>query len=79
MMSRLPAATLGELKPGDAVMIVASVNPQTGQPTAVTLLAGVEQILAAHPSGETVLSPWSIGSEPGEGETGGPESGSGPQ
>lgn len=78
MMNRLPTETLPELKPGDAVMIVASNNPETGQPTAITLLSGVEQILAAHPSGETTLSPWSIGSEPAEGEMGGgPGSGGG--
>lgn len=71
MMNRLPTETLADLKPGDAVMIVASNGGQTGAPTAITLLSGVEQILAAHPSGETTLSPWSLGSEPGEGEAGG--------
>ena len=68
MVNRLPTETLPGLKPGDAVMIVASNNLQTEQPTAITLLVGVEQILAAHPSGETTLSPWSLGSNPGEGE-----------
>lgn len=76
MMNRLPTETMAELKPGDAVMIVASNNPQTGQPTAVTLLSGVEQILAAHPSGETTLSPWSLGGEPAEGDA---EGGASPQ
>lgn len=71
MVSRLPTETLAGLKPGDAVMIVAANNPQTDQPTAITLLVGVEQILAAHPTGETTLSPWSIGNAPGEGEAGG--------
>ena len=74
MMNRLPAETLAGLKAGDAVMIVASNNPQTDQPTAISLLVGVEQILAAHPSGETTLSPWSLGgagAEGGEGEAGG--------
>ena len=67
MMNRLPTETLANLKPGDAVMIVAN-NPQSGQPTAISLLVGVEQILAAHPAGETTLSPWSLGGAPGEGE-----------
>ena len=66
MMNRLPTQTVADLKKGDAVMIVASNGSQSGQPTAITLLAGVEQILAAHPSGETTLSPWSLGSQ-GEG------------
>ncbi len=69
MITRLPAETLAGLKPGDAVMIVAS-NAENGAPTAITLLAGVEQILAAHPTGETTLSPWNIGGG-GEGEGGG--------
>lgn len=61
MLNRLPTVTLADLKQGDAVMIVASNSAGTGQPTAITLLAGVEQILAAHPSGETQLSPWTLG------------------
>ena len=69
IINRLPAESLANLKAGDAVMIVAANNPHTDQPTAITLLAGVEQILAAHPSGETTLSPWSIGNAPGEGES----------
>ncbi len=71
MMNRLPTETLAGLKPGDAVMIVAANNPQTGQPTAISLLVGVEQILAAHPSGETTLSPWSLGGAGAEGDAGG--------
>ena len=75
MMNRLPTETLAGLKPGNAVMIVASNNPQSGEPTAITLLVGVEQILAAHPAGETTLSPWSLGGGGGEGEAGGGEAG----
>ncbi len=67
MIGRMPTETLAGLKPGDAVMIVASNNPQSGQPTAITLLAGVEQVLAAHPSGETTLSPWNLGGGGAEG------------
>ena len=70
MVNRLPPETLSSLKPGDAVMIVAS-NSAGGEPTAITLLAGVESILAAHPSGETTLSPWNIGGGEGAGEGGG--------
>jgi co-chaperonin GroES (HSP10) len=64
MVNRLPAATIADLKTGDAVMIVAS-EPAPGSTTvtAVTLLSGVEPILAANPSGSPAmtLSPWSIG------------------
>ena len=68
MLSRLPTETLAGLKTGEAVMIVASAS-QPGKATAVTLLAGVEPILAAKPAGQAMtLSPWSIG---GGGDAGG--------
>jgi hypothetical protein len=73
MLSRLPKETVAGLKPGDAVMIVATSPSQSGQSSAVTLLAGVEPILTAAPGGEGMtLTPWSMQSEPtagmGEGE-----------
>ena len=71
MVNRLPPETLANLKPGDAVMIVASNGEGSGQPTAITLLAGVEQILAAHPTGGTTLSPWNLGGSEGVAEPGG--------
>jgi hypothetical protein len=59
MIARLPPETLGGLKVGEAVMIVASGSGP--KPSAVTLLVGVDPILTA-PSGETMtISPWSIG------------------
>lgn len=62
MLSRLPTETLGGLKVGDAVMIVASEpTADANSATAITLLAGVEPILQASPKGEMVLSPWSVG------------------
>jgi hypothetical protein len=68
MLSRLPTETLGGLKIGDAVMIVATQPPaDSAQPTAVTLLAGVEPILQASPKGEMVLSPWGVGGGAPEG------------
>jgi len=75
MLSRLPTETIAGLKPGDAVMIVAtSPSEQSPQSSAVTLLAGVEPILTAAPTGEAMtLSPWSVGSgEPSMGEGAGP-------
>ena len=69
VVSRLPNGTLADLKVGDAVMIVAShPNPGSTTDTVVTLLSGVEPILAATPSGTTAmtLSPWNIGSASGD-------------
>jgi len=66
LVSRLPSETIADLKVGDAVMIVASQpDPGSANVTAVTLLSGVEPILAATPSGgpAVTLSPWSLGGE----------------
>jgi hypothetical protein len=60
LLTRLPTETLGGLKAGDAVMIVANA-PAAGQDTAVTLLVGVDPILRAAPKGEMTLTPWSVG------------------
>ena len=73
LVSRLPNKTIADLKVGDAVMIVASQpDPGSSTVTAVTLLSGVEPILAAAPGAPSMtLSPWSLGGE------GAPEGGGG--
>jgi hypothetical protein len=73
MLSRLPAETLAGLKVGDAVMIVAtSASADASSSTAITLLAGVDPILSASPSGQSAtLSPWSVGGDGGMSEAGG--------
>jgi co-chaperonin GroES (HSP10) len=73
LVSRLPNKTIADLKAGDAVMIVASQpDPGSASVTAVTLLSGVEPILAAAPGAPSMtLSPWSLGGE------GAPEGGGG--
>jgi len=78
MLSRLPTETLGGLKVGDAVMIVATSPTESSErSTAVTLLAGVEAILTASPSGQSMtLTPWSVGGDaPSEGGGAAPDSG----
>jgi hypothetical protein len=74
LVSRLPNKTIADLKAGDAVMIVASQpDPGSATVTAVTLLSGVEPILAATPSGgpAMTLSPWNLGGGEGAPEGGG--------
>ena len=78
LVARLPLGAVTDLHPGEAVMIVASSStPTTDSFTAVTLLTGVEPILAAAPAGSSgamTLSPWSVGGsspEGGGGEAGG--------
>ena len=74
MVSRLPPEPFTDLKVGKAVMIVAAqTSPSSTTVTAVTLLSGVEPILAASPDAAAMtLSPWSVGG-------GAPEGGGGPQ
>ncbi|GGA64656.1 hypothetical protein GCM10011507_15360 [Edaphobacter acidisoli] len=64
IVSRLPQQTIADLKAGDAVMVVGSqADPGSSNVTAITVLAGVEPILRASPSGSSdmTLSPWSVG------------------
>jgi hypothetical protein len=68
MLSRMPSVAISDLQKGDAVMLVATEGSATSAPTAITLIAGVEPILAAAPSGAaaaTILSPWNLGASPG--------------
>ncbi len=71
VVARLPQVAASDLHAGDAVMIVAEQSSgQAGSLTAITLLAGVEPILASSSSGSSAmtLSPWSVG-------TGSPDAG----
>jgi hypothetical protein len=63
MLGRLPTGSLQDLHPGEAVMLVASPSSAGDSLTAVTLLSGVEPILAATPgnSPAMTLSPWNVG------------------
>jgi len=70
MLSRLPNSKLSDLQKGDAVMIVSTEGGNSDAVTAITLLAGVDAILTAAPnrSASSLLSPWSLGAQGGEGE-----------
>jgi preprotein translocase subunit YajC len=69
MLGRLPNSTLADLQKGDAVMIVSTQGGGSGKVSAITLLAGVEPILAAAPTQSySLLSPWSLNSSGGESE-----------
>ncbi len=63
MLFRLPQLSVSDLQKGDAVMIVSTEGTSSGEVTAITLLSGVEPILAASPKGGEgmVLSPWTLG------------------
>jgi hypothetical protein len=77
IVNRMPPAALTDFQKGDAVMIVSTEGTETGAVTAITLLGGVEPILAATPKGgqPMALSPWSLG---GGGEAAGGDAGGNP-
>jgi hypothetical protein len=61
MLERVPAATLGDLKAGDAVIVLSTVGASADQMTAITMLAGVEPILTKPGTREMQLGGWSLG------------------
>jgi hypothetical protein len=68
LLARLPAATLEDLKKGEAVMILSTQGSAVQPPLAITLLDGVEPLLTASPTGtgaQSFLTPWSLASAPG--------------
>lgn len=63
MLDRMPPLKLEELKPGDAIIVASTQGADPGQVTAITLLAGVEPILSAAPSGgqrAMMLGSWNL-------------------
>jgi hypothetical protein len=70
-ITRMPASNLSDLQKGDAVMIVATGSSSadstgaSGSVVAITLLSGVEPILQASPSGQSILTPWTMSGAPG--------------
>jgi hypothetical protein len=70
MLSRLPNIKLTDLQKGDAVVILTTGGASADAVTAIKLVAGVEAILTASPNqgASTLLSPWSLGAQGGEGE-----------
>ncbi len=66
-IARMPASNLTDLQKGDAVMIVATSDNSgaSGGVVAITLLSGVEPILQASPSGQSILTPWTMSGAPG--------------
>ncbi len=62
LLQRAPSITLADLKKGDAVMVVAS-GPGATQPTAITLISGVEPLLQGSPGASAGLfsASWNLG------------------
>jgi hypothetical protein len=70
VLGRIPDSKLADLQKGDAVMIVSTLEGDSGAVTAITVLAGVEPILTAAPnrSAAMMLSPWTLSGSGGEAE-----------
>ncbi|MGA8043903.1 MAG: hypothetical protein WCA37_13995 [Terracidiphilus sp.] len=60
MLNRTPVIQFGDLKKGDAVMVVSTQG--ASEVTAITLLSGVEPLLEAPEASRNLLSNWSMGS-----------------
>jgi len=60
MLERSPAATLADLKAGDAIVVLSTESAGQGNVVAITLLAGVEPILTRPGSREMSLGGWSL-------------------
>jgi hypothetical protein len=58
MLNRAPAIQLGDLKKGEAVMVVSTDG--TTEVTAISLVAGVEPLLEAPAASQDLLSNWSM-------------------
>jgi hypothetical protein len=67
----MPPATLADLQKGDAVMIVATEGTASSGVTAITLLGGVEAILASSGSASQAMfmGSWNLGGAPSGEET----------
>jgi|ERR1700728_236856 len=63
ILNRMPASTLADFQKSDVVMVVSTEGTDSGGVTAITVVGGVDSILAASPSASQAmtLSPWSLG------------------
>ena len=73
MLEHMPPLSLGDLKPGQALIVVSTEGAKPSEVTAIAVLGGVEPILEARPKGsnQVVLGPWNM-TVGGGGEEGGP-------
>jgi Domain of unknown function (DUF5666) len=67
VVARMPPATLADFAKGEAVMIVSTEGTAEGGVTAITLVGGVQPILAAPNGAQQTLAPWDLGGAGGDG------------
>lgn len=70
MLSFAPTVAVGDLKKGDAIVLLTTEGSSSNPSTVITLVAGVEPILQAAPSASQAmtLAPWTVGGAPAGGE-----------
>jgi co-chaperonin GroES (HSP10) len=63
ILNRMPASSLADFQKGDVVMVVSTEGTDSDGVTAITVVGGVDPILAASPNASQAmtLSPWSLG------------------
>jgi hypothetical protein len=63
ILNRMPASSLTDFQKGDVVMVVSTEGTDSGGVPAITVVGGVDAILAAAPNASQAmtLSPWSLG------------------
>jgi hypothetical protein len=61
MLEKMPALSITELTPGDAVIVSSTTGSEPSRVTAITLLAGVEPLLTAAPRGDLQFGAWNFG------------------
>lgn len=61
-LEKLPPVQISELKAGDALIVTSTREANSSKVTAITLVAGVEPILASAPrsAGQVNLGAWSF-------------------
>jgi hypothetical protein len=65
MLDRVPVIALADLNNGDALIVSSTVGNDPTKLTAITVMAGVEPMLAAAPERSTNFGGWNLGGDIG--------------
>jgi hypothetical protein len=60
-LEKAPGFQLSDLKPGDALIVASTAGAEPNRVTAITMIAGVEPLLAAAPERATNFGGWNFG------------------
>ena len=54
-VERMPVLSLGEVKRGEAIIVLCTIGAEPSRVTAIVMVAGVEPLLGAAPEGQAQL------------------------